>query len=68
MLGCSRAEADRKPFIASMGIYVFKRSTLLNHLGAETEHMDFGGDVIPSIKDEGARAASFSARPDCHLM
>jgi ADP-glucose pyrophosphorylase len=42
-----------------MGIYVFKRSTLLNHLGDKTEHMDFGGDVIPSAKKEGVPSESF---------
>jgi hypothetical protein len=53
VLGCSPEEAKRKPFIASMGIYVFKRSVLLNHLGEKTDHMDFGSDVIPSSSAQG---------------
>ena len=50
-----------------MGIYVFKRSTLLNHLGEQPEAMDFGGDVIPAAKDAGAprRAPQAHALPCC---
>lgn len=54
VLGCTPAEAKAKPYIASMGIYVFKRAALLNLLGERPEDLDFGGDVIPNAKDAGA--------------
>jgi glucose-1-phosphate adenylyltransferase len=39
-----------KPFIASMGIYVFSRDVLLDSLSA-TSAKDFGREVIPSALD-----------------
>src|SRR5262245_15938261 len=36
-----------RPFVASMGIYVFSRDVLLDMLGAGA-HKDFGREVIPS--------------------
>lgn len=36
-----------KPFVASMGIYVFSRRTLLEAL-ERTEHVDFGRELIPA--------------------
>lgn len=32
VLGLSREEAEKKPYIASMGVYVFKKEILLNLL------------------------------------
>lgn len=32
VLGLSRDEAKKKPYIASMGVYVFKKEILLNLL------------------------------------
>lgn len=32
VLGLSREEAEKKPYIASMGVYVFKKEKLLNLL------------------------------------
>ncbi|KAK9816749.1 hypothetical protein WJX72_004543 [[Myrmecia] bisecta] len=48
MLGLDKAEAKEKPFIASMGIYVFKKDVLVKLL-KETfpKSNDFGGEVIP---------------------
>ncbi|MEM9150710.1 MAG: glucose-1-phosphate adenylyltransferase [Cyanobacteria bacterium P01_F01_bin.3] len=46
-LGLSAADAERKPYIASMGIYVFKRDVLLNLLKNSPEYTDFGKEIIP---------------------
>lgn len=35
VLGLSKAEAEKKPYIASMGIYVFKKGVLGRCTGAE---------------------------------
>jgi glucose-1-phosphate adenylyltransferase len=32
ILGLSKEEAEKKPYIASMGVYVFKKEILLNLL------------------------------------
>jgi hypothetical protein len=47
VLGCTPEEAEEKPYIASMGIYVFKKQALLKLLAANPDDNDFGGDVIP---------------------
>ncbi|NJL98874.1 MAG: glucose-1-phosphate adenylyltransferase [Synechococcaceae cyanobacterium SM2_3_2] len=47
-LGLSPEEALEKPYIASMGIYVFKREALVEMLGNK-EHADFGKEVLPSV-------------------
>jgi glucose-1-phosphate adenylyltransferase len=43
----SRDDAKR-PFLGSMGIYVFKTSVLIDLLIKFPNYTDFGGDVIPS--------------------
>jgi glucose-1-phosphate adenylyltransferase len=45
--GLDEDEAKEKPYIASMGIYVFKKDTLLKLLRQTGDH-DFGGQVIPA--------------------
>lgn len=47
-LGLSAADAKEKPYIASMGIYVFKKEVLLNLLNSSPESTDFGKEIIPS--------------------
>jgi glucose-1-phosphate adenylyltransferase len=47
-LGLSADEARARPFLASMGIYVFKYDRLEEVLAAEAAHFDFGKEVIPS--------------------
>lgn len=42
----SRADPE-KPFLGSMGIYMFNTQTLIDLLTGYPHHMDFGGDVIP---------------------
>lgn len=49
VLGLDAAEAAEKPYIASMGIYVFKKSALIELLTGEyPTAMDFGGEIIPA--------------------
>ena len=43
----SRDDPDR-PFLGSMGIYMFKTDVLINLLTGAPDHDDFGGDVIPN--------------------
>jgi len=45
-LGLSKEEAVRRPYLASMGIYLFKRSVLIDLL-ADPSMIDFGYQVIP---------------------
>lgn len=45
-LGLSAAEAARRPYVASMGIYLFKSSVLIDLL-ADASMNDFGYQVIP---------------------
>lgn len=47
VLGLTPEEAKEKPYIASMGIYVFKKQTLIELLN-NNEETDFGKEVIPS--------------------
>ncbi|XP_047322388.1 glucose-1-phosphate adenylyltransferase large subunit 1-like [Impatiens glandulifera] len=51
--GLSPEEAAEAPYIASMGVYVFKADVLLNLLKLRypTFH-DFGSEIIPSAVDE----------------
>jgi len=46
-LGLNAEEAKARPFLASMGIYVFKYDRLEELLRDSTEHVDFGREVIP---------------------
>ena len=38
--------AKERPYLASMGIYVFSRKTLFDLLDTNTDHKDFGKEVI----------------------
>src|SRR5262245_56433633 len=46
LLGLSAEEARNKPYVASMGIYLFKQSALTDLL-ADASMIDFGYQVIP---------------------
>ena len=43
----SRAHDEERPFLGSMGIYLFKTSVLIDLLTNFPDHDDFGGDIIP---------------------
>jgi glucose-1-phosphate adenylyltransferase len=46
-LGMSAEAAQKTPYIASMGIYVFKRRALLDLLQDRPEQTDFGKEMLP---------------------
>jgi glucose-1-phosphate adenylyltransferase len=53
-LGLNEAEAVGRPFLASMGIYVFKYDRLEELLADDPTAVDFGREIIPSaIKSSG---------------
>lgn len=57
-LGLAAAEAQRRPFLASMGIYVFERDTLFDLLNSQPQATDFGKDIIPTALASGLRLQS----------
>lgn len=61
VLGLSPEEAKASPYIASMGIYVFKRDVLLKLLKESPERTDFGKEIIPSsAQDYNVQAYLFN--------
>lgn len=59
-LGLTPEEAERRPFIASMGVYLFKYDALRELLKDE-KYKDFGGEVIPAaIGNYNVRAYLFN--------
>ncbi len=59
LLGLSAEEAVRRPYLASMGIYVFSRDTLFDLLSNNPNFTDFGKEIIPAALDRGDRLQSF---------
>lgn len=60
-LGLSSEDAGRRPFLASMGIYVFQYAKLERLLGQDPGWVDFGREVIPSaIRSENVQAYLFN--------
>ena len=47
IFGLSEEEAAKRPFLASMGIYIFDPTTLINLLQADRSRTDFGKEIIP---------------------
>lgn len=59
-LGLTPEQAKEKPYIASMGIYVFKKEVLIDLLRKHLEQTDFGKEIIPnSAKDYNVQAYLF---------
>jgi glucose-1-phosphate adenylyltransferase len=59
-LGLTAEQAQVKPYIASMGIYVFKKQVLIDLLRQNPEQTDFGKEIIPaSAKDYNVQAYLF---------
>ena len=59
-LGLTPEQAQEKPYIASMGIYVFKKQVLINLLRENLEQTDFGKEIIPgSAKNHNVQAYLF---------
>lgn len=60
VLGLSQQEAAQSPYIASMGIYVFKKEVLINLLKNNSEQTDFGKEIIPgAAKNHNVQAYLF---------
>jgi glucose-1-phosphate adenylyltransferase len=52
-LGLDPAEAQRRPYLASMGIYVFKYDQLERLLAEDPAWVDFGREIIPAAIRSG---------------
>ena len=60
ILGLNSEQAKENPYIASMGIYVFKKEVLATLLQKNPEQTDFGKEIIPfSAKDYNLQAYLF---------
>ena len=60
--GLSAEESERRPFLASMGIYVFDYKKLLELLRINETAVDFGGEIIPAaIKEYNVQAYLFNS-------
>ena len=57
-LGLSAQDALRRPYIASMGVYVFKYEALRDLLKDESK-TDFGGQVIPTAITNGYNVQAY---------
>ena len=57
--GLNPEQAAEKPFLASMGIYVFSRETLFNLLNSNPTATDFGKELIPAALERGDNLQSF---------
>lgn len=51
-MGLTAAEAQQKPYLASMGIYVFNRQVLFDLLEKMTSSTDFGKEIIPAASKD----------------
>ena len=58
-LGLSAEDAQKRPYLASMGIYVFSRETLFDLLAKHPTATDFGKEIIPAALERGDRLQSF---------
>ncbi len=59
--GLSAEEAAERPYLASMGIYVFNYERLVELLAEDETRYDFGGEVIPAaIKSCNVQAHIFN--------
>jgi glucose-1-phosphate adenylyltransferase len=58
-LGLSPEEAQRRPHLASMGIYVFSRDTLFDLLATNPTATDFGKELIPASLARGDNLQSY---------
>ena len=60
ILGLDAARARELPHIASMGIYVFKASAMLDLLTTKfMDATDFGGEIIPGANDQGMHVQAY---------
>ena len=57
--GLSADSAKERPYLASMGIYVFSRDTLFDLLDSNPGYKDFGKEVIPEALKRGDNLKSY---------
>jgi len=57
--GLEASEAKEKPYLASMGIYVFSRNTLFDLLNKFPSYTDFGKEIIPEALGRGDKLKSY---------
>ena len=57
--GLTPESAQERPYLASMGIYVFSRDTLFDLLDKHPNHKDFGKEVIPEALKRGDKLQSY---------
>ncbi len=58
--GLTQEESENRPFLASMGIYVFNYERLVTLLGEDKSWVDFGHEIIPNaIKKYNVQAHLF---------
>ena len=57
--GLTKESSESRPYLASMGIYVFSRSTLFDLLNQNPSHTDFGKEVIPEALKRGDKLQSY---------
>jgi glucose-1-phosphate adenylyltransferase len=58
-LGLSAEEAARRPYLASMGIYVFSRDVLFDLLNSQPAAKDFGKEIIPISLQRGDKLQTY---------
>jgi glucose-1-phosphate adenylyltransferase len=58
-MGLSADEALKRPYLASMGIYVFSRDTLFDLLAKNPGATDFGKEIIPESLKRGDNLQSY---------
>jgi glucose-1-phosphate adenylyltransferase len=59
--GLNEDESRLRPYLASMGIYIFSYPKLIELLEADSGAVDFGGEIIPSaIKNYNVQAFLFN--------
>ncbi len=46
--GLTAEESEKRPFLASMGIYIFKYERLIEFLKEDESRVDFGKEIIPA--------------------
>jgi glucose-1-phosphate adenylyltransferase len=52
VLGLNKEEAEQQPYIASMGIYIFKKDALIKLLKEASQRTDFGKEIIPDASSD----------------
>jgi glucose-1-phosphate adenylyltransferase len=57
--GLNAEESAQRPFLASMGIYVFNYKKLVKYLKSDESWVDFGREIIPAAIEEANVQAHF---------